>query len=128
MRNKSLYPENWVDEIRPTILMRDKFKCTICGVQHRQYVLLDDAGNYTLIEKDEYVEYLKYGAKTYRIYLNVCHKDHNKNNCHSDNLFSACPKCHHKHDIQHKRLIRLSNKKDKEQWIDKIDPNTLMMF
>ena len=108
MRNKSHYPENWVDTIRPAILKRDNYKCTKCGIKHRSYVLVDSKGNQTVIDKDEYNEYKAYGAKAYRIFLQVCHLDNVKSNCDNTNLVSMCPKCHHVNDREHKRLMRLA--------------------
>jgi 5-methylcytosine-specific restriction endonuclease McrA len=120
MRNKKLYPENWVDTIRPAILKRDNYKCTKCGIKHRSYVLIDSAGNKTLISKEEHDEYKPFGAKTYRIYLQVCHLDNNKSNCDYNNLVSMCPPCHVERDRPHRQLMRLANqekKKPSKDWI-----------
>lgn len=113
MRNRNKYPENWVDTVRPTILKRDNYKCQMCGVKHRAYVLVDGAGNYTIIDRSEYEEYKPFGAKTYRIYLQVSHKNHDKNNCDSENLWSLCIRCHAKNDIAVKKLVRISDKRKK---------------
>lgn len=111
MRNKDLYPENWVDTIRPAILKRDNYKCTTCGIKHRSYVLVDSNMNRTLIDKAEHDEYKTYGANCYRIFLQVCHIDHNKSNCNYSNLVTKCPTCHNLMDREHKRIIRLAGKK-----------------
>lgn len=112
MRNKNLYPENWVDTIRPDILKRDSYKCRDCGIKHRSYVLVDSKGNRTLIEKDEHEEYKTYGANTYRIYLQVAHLDCVKSNCDYSNLLSLCPTCHNRRDRGHKVVMRLAEKKN----------------
>ena len=120
MRNKSLYPENWVDTIRPDILKRDEYKCTTCGIKHRSYVLVDSNSNRTIIDKDEHVEYKAYGANTYRIFLQVCHKDNDKSNCEYSNLTAKCPTCHNLMDKEYKRVLRLAGKKKEmpsKQWI-----------
>lgn len=114
MRNKADYPENWVDTIRPAILERDKYKCVKCGIGHRKYVLIDSAGNYNVIEADECKEYRGYGANAYRIFLQVAHLDHNKHNNSFENLASMCPRCHHRYDVNHKKVMRLGNKKKEE--------------
>lgn len=111
MRNKSDYPENWVDTIRPGILKRDNYKCKHCGIKHRVYVLVDSSGNYTLISKDEYLEYKPFGANTYRIYLQVAHVDNIKSNCNPENLITLCPRCHNKMDSQWKKVLRIAEKK-----------------
>lgn len=112
MRNKALYPENWVDTIRPTILARDNYKCTRCGIKHRSYVLVDSNHNRTIIDKDEHIEYKAYGANTYRVFLQVCHLDHNKGNCDPNNLITMCPTCHNLNDRSHKMVMRLAEKKN----------------
>lgn len=111
MRNKNLYPENWVDTIRPDILKRDNYKCQKCKIKHRSYVLVDSIGNRTLIDKQEHDEYKTYGANTYRIFLQVCHLDNNKSNCDYSNLIALCPTCHNRMDREWKQAIRLAQKK-----------------
>lgn len=111
MRNKSLYPENWVDTIRPDILKRDNYKCKKCGIKHRSYVLVDSIGNRTIIDKQEHDEYKGYGANTYRIFLQVCHVDNNKSNCDYANLLALCPTCHNAMDRSYKAALRLAAKK-----------------
>lgn len=120
MRNKSLYPENWVDTIRPAILKRDNYKCTKCGIKHRSYVLVDSNFNWTVIEKSEHDEYKTYGAKTYRVFLQVCHLDNIKSNCDYSNLVVMCPKCHNLADRAWKQVMRLADKKKEmpsNKWI-----------
>lgn len=112
MRNKKKYSEEWTDTIRPNILKRDNYKCTRCGVKHRAYVLVDSSNNYTLIDKDEYIDYRQYGAKTYRIFLQVHHIDGNRNNNIDTNLISVCVNCHFALEKELNRLKRLSEKKN----------------
>lgn len=111
MRNKEAYPDNWTDEIRPRILARDKYKCTRCGIKHRVYVLIDEQKNYNLIDAAECEEYKAYGANCYRIFLQVAHINHDKSNNEDSNLATMCPRCHHRYDLQHKKVIRLGSKK-----------------
>ena len=111
MRNKKLYPENWVDTIRPDILKRGKYKCATCDIKHRSYVLVDSNCNRTVIDKSEHDEYKTYGAKTYRVFLQVCHIDNDKSNCEYSNLVAKCPTCHNLMDKEYKRMLRLAEKK-----------------
>jgi len=111
MRNRKKYSEEWTDTIRPAILKRDGYKCTGCGVKHRSYVLVDSKSNYTLITKDEHEEYKPFGARTYRIYLQVAHLDHNKDNNDFNNLACKCPKCHTRMDMVHRNVMRIAEKK-----------------
>lgn len=108
MRNKSLYPENWCDEIRPSILKRDNYKCCDCGIKHRVYVFFDEKKKRVVVTKDEY-EYLKEnGYRTYRIYLQVAHLNNIKSDCRPENLVALCNICHHKRDVHHKALMRIA--------------------
>jgi 5-methylcytosine-specific restriction endonuclease McrA len=111
MRNRKEYSEDWTDRIRPDILKRDEYKCQHCGVKHRQYVLVDSSNNYTLISKDEHDEYKPFGAKTYRIFLQIAHKDNTPSNNDYGNLIALCPRCHIKMDKAHSNLLRISDKK-----------------
>lgn len=104
MRNKKEYPENWVDTVRPAILKRDEYKCRLCKVKHRQFVLVDDDGRYTKIDEKEYLEYKEHCNKVYRIYLQVAHLNHDKKDCSDSNLMALCPKCHLKYDKESKLL------------------------
>ncbi len=112
MRNRKEYSEEWTDTIRPAILKRAAYKCEECGVKHRQYVLVDMARNYTLISKDEHDEYKPFGAKCYRIFLQVCHKDNDKTNNDYDNLVAKCPRCHTKMDKGIRNIMRIAEKKN----------------
>lgn len=111
MRNKEDYPENWTDEIRPRILKRDGYKCTKCGVRHRVYVLIDSDRNYNIIDARECEEYKKYGANCYRIFLQVAHLNSDKSDNGDSNLAAMCPRCHHRYDLAHKKVMRLASKK-----------------
>lgn len=114
MRNKKEYSEEWVDTIRPAILKRDNYRCSVCGVKHRSYVLVNQDGNYSIIDKGEHDEYKKYGAKCYRIFLQVAHLNHDKENNKEENLRAMCPRCHHRYDMNYKSIMRLSDKKKEE--------------
>jgi 5-methylcytosine-specific restriction endonuclease McrA len=109
MQNRSEYPDNWSDVIRPRILIRDNYKCCKCGIAHRSYVLIDQSNKVIRIDKDEHDELLKEGKNTYRIFLQVSHKNNIKSDCSDENLWSLCNRCHAVFDREHKRLVRLSN-------------------
>lgn len=98
MNHKSLYPANWNDTIRPAILKRDKYKCTICSIHHRQIVYVNENNKY--IEADQFVQaWAKAkGYRVFAIYLQVAHLDQDRSNNSESNLASMCPKCHLKHD------------------------------
>lgn len=106
MRNRSQYPENWYDEIRPNVLKRDKLKCVKCSIKQRQWVAKKFRNELIKIDSDEREDYKQNGHKVYRIYLHVCHIDNNKSNCDLSNLITLCVSCHAKQDGNYKGLIR----------------------
>lgn len=109
MQNKKDYPENWTDVIRPRILIRDNYKCVQCGIKHRSYVIIDQSRKRIIIDRDEHEEYKRAGWNTYRIYLQVSHKNHVKSDCSDENLWTLCPHCHQAYDKQHKHIMRIAD-------------------
>lgn len=110
MNNRQRYPENWSDEIRPSILKRDNYRCQRCNVKHRQYIFIDQNNKRIVVDRQEHEELKREGLKTFRIYLQVAHLNHNPQDNDPSNLLSLCPTCHHENDKEHKRLMKLSNK------------------
>jgi hypothetical protein len=107
MQNKKAYSEDWNDIIRPAILKRDAYKCTVCKVGHKRYIAYRDGYLWRYIESDEVAEFKENGWKAYRVYLQVAHLDHNKNNNAEINLRTLCPYHHLANDATYKRLARL---------------------
>ena len=108
MQNRRDYPDNWNDEIRPSILKRDNYKCVECGIKHRSYVLIDQSKNRILIERDEFLEYKKEGWNTYKIYLQVAHINNIKSDCSPENLRTLCNRCHCDADKVWKSVMRIA--------------------
>ncbi len=109
MRNKSMYPDNWNDEVRPAILARDGKKCQHCGVKHRSYIYIDQQDKVIMVDREEHEELKNGGYRTYRVYLQVAHLNNDKSDCRDENLLSLCPRCHLSNDRQYKNLMRLTN-------------------
>lgn len=109
MQNRKDYPDNWNDEIRPSILIRDGYKCVECKIKHRSYVLITDRNERVQIEHDEFLEYKRAGQNCYKIYLQVSHINNIKSDCSTENLRTLCNRCHATADREHKRLVRISN-------------------
>lgn len=109
MNNRNQYTENWHDEIRPAILKRDGYKCSDCRIKHRSYVHIDQSDKCVVITRVEHEELKVEGARTYRVFLQVAHKDNVKSNNDPNNLLTLCPRCHHKRDKVHKSLMRISH-------------------
>jgi 5-methylcytosine-specific restriction endonuclease McrA len=110
VRNKTEYPENWNDEIRPAVLKRDNFRCTKCGLVHRKtYVFFPD-GHKMVIPKSE-IDFWKGDGNTVKtIYLQVAHLDHLKTNHNLTNLAAMCVKCHLNYDRATNNILRIAKK------------------
>lgn len=103
----SQYTADWRDTIRPAILKRDQYKCSVCGVHHRSRVYKLAKGQFREVDQFE-EEFVKaQGRKVFTLYLQVAHLDHNKLNNDPANLRALCPYHHAKHDAEHKRFSRL---------------------
>lgn len=108
MRNKSRYSEHWYDVIRPDILKRDNYKCTKCGVKHRAVGYRNAKGIFIECDKFMLNWCLEQGIKTFKMYLQISHIDHNPANNNYSNLQSLCPKCHLSNDKLIRHLSRIS--------------------
>lgn len=112
MKNRDLYPSEWEDTIRPAVLKRDCYKCTVCKVSHRAVGYYNSQG--TFIESDEFMRQwaTKNGFKVVKIHLQVAHINQDTFDNSDANLCSMCPKCHLKHDHEFNRLKRISKKQN----------------
>lgn len=110
MRNRHLYAANWHSVIRPSILARDKFKCTSCGIKQASFGYYDNDKKF--VECDAWLKVwaLNNGFKPRRVYLQICHLDNNPANNDPLNLSAKCPRCHLKHDHEFNRLCRIAQK------------------
>jgi hypothetical protein len=103
------YPPNWRTEIRPRIMKRDNFRCTVCGVQN--YVVGErnkDGTLEPLIKADSYADALKFqrllkrmtDKKPTMIVLQVAHLDQDEwnHNVKDDRLATMCQKHHLAYD------------------------------
>jgi 5-methylcytosine-specific restriction endonuclease McrA len=105
------YADNWRDTIRPAILRRDQYKCTICGIKHRARVYQLSKGHYREVDAFE-EEFIKaQGRKVFTMFLQVAHLDHNKLNNDPSNLRTLCPYHHAKNDSEHKKFLRITYKR-----------------
>jgi 5-methylcytosine-specific restriction endonuclease McrA len=106
----SQYHPDWRDVIRPAILKRDGYKCAHCGVKHKSRVYKDTTNKY--VECDDFMEQwaTSTGRKVFTLFLQVAHRDHNKQNNDPSNLLSLCPVHHARFDTEHKRLARIMYK------------------
>jgi 5-methylcytosine-specific restriction endonuclease McrA len=123
------YPVNWKDEIRPTVLKRDGFKCQHCGVRNYQHYILHKSGRVEYIE-DEDIEFSREkGFMVKRSVLTVAHMDNDISNNNYDNLITLCAACHNRFDVDYRKINRMAtkvlkivNKAVKKKAIRKIKP------
>ena len=108
---KEKYPDNWLTEIRPTILTRDKFKCKHCGVKDRSHYVLRPSGEPFYIETEDIQLSKKSGLKVKRVVLTIAHLDQDTYNNDYNNLAALCQRCHLAHDKPFNVAKRLAAKK-----------------
>lgn len=110
MKNRSNYPPNWFDTIRPEILKRDGYKCTQCRVPHRSWVEIITQARFEVLDEHERTHRVKMGCKVKKIHLQVCHLDQNPSNNDYSNLKTMCPRCHLRYDNQYNVIKRMGKK------------------
>lgn len=110
MNYKDYSPE-WRDTIRPAILARDNYKCTVCGIKHRARVYQLSKGHYREVDAFEESFLQSQGRKVFTMFLQVAHIDHDKSNNEPSNLRTLCPFHHAKFDSEHKKLLRITYRK-----------------
>ena len=110
--NKKNYPPDWRQR-RLRILARDRYRCTVCGVQDRAtivrvgdtYVYTDSLKQYT--STGQYIRTWRpseacpeYYGKPIQVVITVMHLDHDEWNhdVHDDRLACACQLHHLKYD------------------------------
>ena len=106
MKNAKNYPPDWKDVIRPAILKRDLYVCTMCPTRHRTTGYYDSRKNFIACDEFMLAWAKAQGKKVFTIYLQVIHLDHNPANCDNFNLASACPRCHLRYDRQYNIALR----------------------
>jgi len=104
------YPANWLTEIRPRILARDKHRCKFCNVPN-QLVIKRLKGTawrkpcgteWDMVHSSIRSGYSYSGALRYhgftKVVLTIAHLDHDHTNTSDRNLAALCQRCHLKHD------------------------------
>ncbi len=104
------YPSSWLDEIRPRILKRDKFRCRVCLVKQRAFGYRLKNGKFVYTESREPVWGMPAGSKIIQIHLSVAHLDHDTWNNSDENLLTMCQFHHNRHDRHHRAMNRMGRK------------------
>lgn len=109
MRNKKLYPKEWVDTIRPAALQAAGYKCAICKVKQRAVGYYDYKREF--VECDEYMQRWAEANnfKLVTIHLQVHHRDGDRSNNEMSNLQVLCPRHHFKTEKELNKLKRLTS-------------------
>jgi hypothetical protein len=112
--NAKGYSIDWRDIVRPSVLKRDKYKCSHCGLANR--VMYCQVDNRRLILDDDwlYKKYSTAGFKINKVALNIAHECHTKACINELHLLTLCDSCHLRYD-KHihviNRLINAANKR-----------------
>ncbi|MCC7026705.1 MAG: hypothetical protein IT265_07095 [Saprospiraceae bacterium] len=120
--NYKLYPDNWLTEIRPSILKRANNCCEHCGIANYQvYRFLPNGDREQINYFDEQTyNNARFTANMANLgediiwrvsVLTVAHLDHDINHNESENLKALCQKCHLSYDRPHHREIRIRKKR-----------------
>lgn len=125
----SLYPPNWLSEIRPAVLKRANNCCEWCGVENLAIIKREKDGTFRKICPEEhdmihakvkYSGYTKSGAMKKlgftKIILTIAHLDHDKDNHDVDleRLKALCQKCHLGYDLKNHIANRKYGRNHKE--------------
>ena len=110
MRNSSRYSIDWNDVIRPDILKRAGYKCDKCKIANRSVGYRLTSGQFIVCDKFLIEWCASQGIKVKRVFLQICHIDHNPSNNDYSNLMCLCPRCHAFMDKDHRVAMRISSK------------------
>jgi len=106
----SKYHPDWKDIIRPDILRRDKYKCSVCSVGQRWQGYRQSNGTFVHCDEFEIAHRKRHNLKVITIYLAVAHLDHDIKNNDYRNLAAMCQRCHNRHDRYFRKFNRITNK------------------
>lgn len=120
--NYKLYPDNYLTEIRPSILKRANYCCEHCGLANYQlYRFLPNGDreqlNYFIDQNYRNAFYVATISNDYTPHkwkvcvLTIAHLDHDINNNEPINLKALCQRCHLAYDRPHHREIRIKKKR-----------------
>jgi hypothetical protein len=115
------YPANWLTEIRPRILERDKNRCKHCDVPNHQIIQrYKNVSAYRYLRPVEWEQINQLVHKGYyrsqaikilgftKIVLTIAHLDQNINNNIDENLAALCQRCHIRHDSKYRKYNRFN--------------------
>lgn len=115
----SKYPENWLTEIRPTILTRDNNQCKHCDVKNHAIIKRHDFGGYRYLFSGEYSHISELVRRGYnrtqaikklgftKIVLTIAHLNQDITDNSDLNLAALCQRCHLKHDREFNKNLKL---------------------
>jgi hypothetical protein len=134
----SKYPPNWLTEIRPRILKRDKNKCKFCNVPNKRVIFrgfyvdpmtknnievyqdfdgrVFSADNSMLLFKDHHCSIDPLSGnenqKAIKVVLTIAHLDHDEWNhdVKDERLAALCQRCHLRYDAKDRAKRRAKKK------------------
>lgn len=107
------YPPLWKEKIRPSVLMRDDFKCVRCGVKHGDSIVREKKGVFRVLNYTEVCERLLNKLKVVKIVLSVHHVCEDKMCEDISHMESLCQRCHVNADKKMHRIKRMQSSRNK---------------
>lgn len=104
MKNPHLYPPEWREIIRPAILRRDQYKCTVCGALNHKRGYYEPDGSFVQCDQHMVEWAYRNGKKVVTVHLQIAHLDQNPSNNTAENLKTFCPRHHLAFDHAFNRL------------------------
>lgn len=110
MKNQQNYSEHWRERIRPAILRRDNYKCTVCDALNHSVGYYDQSDRFVICDALMQDWAVKKGIKLRIVHLQIAHLDQDTSNNDPSNLKTFCPRHHFKFDHEFNKLKRLAPK------------------
>jgi hypothetical protein len=111
--SKKGYSLDWRDIVRPSVLKRDKYRCSHCSLGNRiSYAIV---GNSKVVLDDDWLlrKYIADKHKIYKVTLNIAHTCSNKACVNEAHLITLCNSCHLRYDKHTNLINRLRNAANK---------------
>lgn len=110
MKNRHRYSAGWFDTIRPAVLRRDNYKCTVCNATQRSQGYYDAHEQFIICDPLMIRWAAKQKIKIRTIYLQVAHLDQDPSNDSLANLKTFCPRHHLNYDRAFNAARRLAKR------------------
>jgi len=110
MKNAAKYSAAWKDTIRPAVLRRDGYKCTVCKAPQRSVGYYNESDHFIVCDQFMVDWAHRQRIKLTTVHLQVAHLDQDPSNNSLVNLRTFCPRHHLAYDREYHRFKRGANK------------------